>query len=691
MQSKLSVKQNGFKDCAAACLLSIIRYYGGNISKDEVSYIIKTDNFGTNAYNLINGAKTIGFEGYGMKVSFNDLLKGFDKPIIAHTKLSNMYHYVVIYEVNKKFFKIMDPSCGIKKISHENFKKMYLGTLIFLYPIKNIPKIKVKDKIFKSIILNMITNKKYIFKTVGLSLIITLLSIIINLYLKVYIDYVYVNFSIKLLLMTTICFIVVIFLKCIFDNIREKILIKIKSIVSSTITNDAINHIMNLPYCYFKNKPSGEIMSRIDDLDNFKELISVVLLNMFVNVFLLVGSMIILIYINNKLFYFSIFIIVIYSIVVLIYSKIFKNKILDVQIKNGIYKKDLLEAINGYETFKNLNLITEITYKLKIRFNAFLTKIKNFEYSYSNERMIKNFISETGIVLLSSFGLLMVYKSTITIGDLVAFTSLVLFFIEPIKELLNLVPSIEYAVNSYERINDLLLIEKENTNNMNKKMINGDIKIENLTYSYNNLNNVFDNVNILIEEGSKYLLYGKSGSGKSTLVKILLKYIDEYKGEITIGSNNLKDIDNDIMRNSITYISQNEIILSDNIKNNIILERKISDKLYNEIINICKVQKIIDKSPMRNNFLLEENGFNISGGERQKIILARGLLKENNIIILDEVLSEVGVNEEIEILKGILKKFDKKTIIYISHKKEIINFFEKKYCFFEERSKHVRQ
>ena len=170
-------------------------------------------------------------------------------------------------------------------------------------------------------------------------------------------------------------------------------------------------------------------------------------------------------------------------------------------------------------------------------------------------------------------------------------------------------------------------------------------------------------------------------------MKILLKYFDEYKGIIKINDINLKDISRDTIRNSFSYVSQNEILLSDTIKNNIALKRDISDKKYNEIIKICKVNEIIDKKPLRGNFLIEEDGFNLSGGERQKIILARGLLKNFNILILDEALSEVGLEEELKIMKEIFKKYSDKTIIYISHKKEIISYFEKKYSFEEKGEK----
>ena len=164
----------------------------------------------------------------------------------------------------------------------------------------------------------------------------------------------------------------------------------------------------------------------------------------------------------------------------------------------------------------------------------------------------------------------MVYKNSITIGDLIVFSFLLLYFIEPIKELLNLEPSIRYAYGSYERINDLLIIKEEENNNMNKQLINENILIKNLSYSYNNKEYIFRNKNIYFKKNHKYLLYGNSGCGKSTLIKLLLKYISEYDGEIYFGSKNLKDINIDIVRNSITYISQKEVLLNETIKNNIL-------------------------------------------------------------------------------------------------------------------------
>ena len=196
---------------------------------------------------------------------------------------------------------------------------------------------------------------------------------------------------------------------------------------------------------------------------------------------------------------------------------------------------------------------------------------------------------------------------------------------------------------------------------------------------------MFNNVSFKIKYGSKFLIYGDSGSGKSTIIKILLKYLDDYNGEILIDNKNIKDISSSIISNSITYVSQNNYILNDTLKNNIIYDRRIKDEEYENAIHICNLDTLRNNNKLRNNMIIEEDGFNISGGERQKIILARSILKDSEFIILDEALSEVGVDEEKEIIKKLFNYFKDKTIIYISHKEEIISMFKDKYKL--ERSK----
>jgi len=191
MNKNVEVKQNGYKDCGPACLLSIIKYFGGDISKEELSLILRTDKNGTTAYNLIQGAKSLGFDGYGIKYSFEEIVSNnIDFPIIVHTLIDNLYHYVVIYKVDisKKNIYIMNPSVGNIKVKFDYFKTIYLGNSIVLYPIKKVPTIENSKSIYKCLMEYIFHNKGKLIFFYILSLIVILLSIVTSYYLKIIID-----------------------------------------------------------------------------------------------------------------------------------------------------------------------------------------------------------------------------------------------------------------------------------------------------------------------------------------------------------------------------------------------------------------------------------------------------------------------------------------------------------------------
>ena len=164
MDKKLVVRQNGYKDCGASCLLSIMKYYGCDASLDELSIILKTTNEGTNAYNIINGSRTFGFAGFGIHYSFDEIINNkVNLPIICHTLKDNMYHFIVVYKINKKNIIIMDPSSNITKVSYDYFKSIYLNTSIVIYPVKIVHKYNKHNSLIKFIfeyIKHFFINKK---------------------------------------------------------------------------------------------------------------------------------------------------------------------------------------------------------------------------------------------------------------------------------------------------------------------------------------------------------------------------------------------------------------------------------------------------------------------------------------------------------------------------------------------------
>lgn len=683
LNKKLMVRQNGLKDCGPSCLLSIMKYYGCEASHEEVTFILKTDIDGTNAYNIINGSRNYGFDGYGVHYTYEEIINNeISFPIICHIIKNNMYHFIVLYKVNKNTITIMDPSTNITKISFDEFKEMYQNTSLVIYPVKQVNNLRNKNKLLEVILSYLNLEKNKIHKIILISILLIMISILLNYYTLIIIDYILPNYNLSILIKLTIMFLITAVFKSSINFIRGKLIIDINSKISISLNNDVIRKLFNLPYQFFKNKSTPEVISRINDLKDLKDSLTEIIINVSTNILLVLISMIILLKINIKLFIIYLIEIIIYILVLIIYKRTNNKYIDNILINESNYNKTLNESIYSYEINKNLNLLPETLKKIEISNIKNIFNHKKYETSLNTQHFIKELTTNLTYIFSIFISSIFIHKNIISIGNFLLFNSLIYYFTDSLKSILDLEPNINYIKNVYRRINDLLLVTTKEELATNRFIV-GDIVISNLSYT-NSLIPLFDNVSLKIEYGSKFLLYGESGSGKSTLIKILLKYLEDYKGEILIDNKNIKDISSNIISNSVTYVSQNNFLLNDTLKNNIVYDRKIKDEEYENVIHLCNLD-ILRNNKLRDNMIIEEDGFNISGGERQKIILARSILKDSEFIILDEALSEVGVKEEKEIIKKLFDYFKDKTIIYISHKKEIISMFKDKYKL--ERSK----
>lgn len=679
MNKKLIVKQNSFKDCGPSCLLSIMKYYNIEVSHEELTLNLKMDREGTNAYNIINVSKLYGLDGYGIHNSVDDIINGKVKlPIICHVLKNSYYHFIVIYKVKNNHLIVMDPSTNNTKLDIETFKSLYLNTSIVIYPVKKINIINNNKRLIDIIKIYLNKEIKNIIKTILYSLFVILLTLFLNTYTLLLIDYIIPNYKLKLLIIITFIFLLLGVYKSILNYYKNKLIIYLSKQISIYLNKEVINKFFNLPYLFFKNKSTSEVISRINDLEIFKEIFTSIIVSLSTNIILIIVSMIVLLSINIKLFIINIISLVLYFIIVISFKNSFSKRTEQLLDNKSIYNKILNENIYSYESNRNINQINNKILKIENKYKDYIHSESKYNILFNKQLTIKDILFIFTNILSLSISILLIINNSLTIGRLFLYTSIVYYFIEPIKEILDLGPNINYLKSIYNRINDLLLV-KEKEDIKDKYKIKGDIKINNICYSYNNIDYIIKNINLEIPYKSKYLIYGKSGLGKSTIIKILLKYLGDYKGNIKIDNNDLKNISRESIQDSFTYVSQNNYITNDTIKNNIIYDRDIDDNDYKKIIDICNLNTLIESKYLKDNFVIEDNGFNISGGERQKIILARSLLKDSNYIILDEALSEVDVYEEKQILNKIFDYCKDKTLIYISHKKEIISMFKEKY------------
>lgn len=657
------IRQDGFKDCGPTCLSMIIKHYKGYIDINELKEMCKTDKNGTTAYHLIETAKKCGFESYGVKCNLEDINKNnIILPCIAHVILNNSYkHYVVIKKIDykKKKITVYDPIGTIKTYTYENFQKIFSNIIILLYPIKvikNIPNNSIK----KFILEITKTSTKQLIQIIIISIFITLFSIIISFYLQYMVDN--VNNQGKIYFIFTL-FLIIYIMKIISDFLRNKIIILVNQKIDFNLNYNTFKQIINLPYCYYKNNTTGEIISKINDLDVVRQVISKVAISIFIDLPLTLLSLIIMYILNEKLFIISLIIMLLYLLVLILFRNPLNEKIEDTTLAKADTTSYMVERINGYETLKGCNKEHIALKKFEDKYAALSNKIYDLDNCYNYQLLLKEIINDLGFIFIILIGILLVKDNIITIGQLLSFNSLLVYFLTPIRNIIDLDDSIKQSKIAIKKILNLYYDKKEN-GILDKKM-KGEIIFKNLSYTFNDTRNVLENINLKINKNSKVMVIGESGSGKSTLFKILKKYYTVPRDKVYIDNVDI----NDYQKSNIVYVSQNEILFTDTISNNI-----DSDNII-DISKICLIDEIVKNNQLGYNMLIEENGFNLSGGERQRIILARALANEFDILIIDEGLSQVDINMERKILKNLFENYNDKTIIFISHRLENMDLF----------------
>lgn len=661
------VKQEGLKDCGVSCLLMIVRYYKGNISIERLRDLTRTNKNGTSAYNLIYAANQIGFDAHGIKCDLSDF-NNIVLPCIGHVVIDNSYkHFVVIYEINfdKGYLVIADPGLCIRKISFDDFSRIWSGVVITLYPIASLPcdkEIKISEFIYK----NVVKFKSELILLILLSFIIICIKLASSFYFKFIIDG--VNVSKNFLKSLFFIFLILSIAKNIINYLRNKFLIILNCKLDFSLTLDAFRRIVSLPYHYYHNRTSGEIISKINDLSNSRDVISKICVCLFIDLPIVVISSIFLIKMNFTLFLITFIIFVLYLFLSFIYNKIYTKYIYDIKNKKEQINSFMFESINGFETIKGINIEGKIIDKFNRKYTELLNRIYLLQGHINAQGIFKDLVNDIGNIFIIFIGSLLVFDNKFDIGNLITYTSMIVYFLEPIRNIVDLDFSFKESRESIARVIGLY------ENYSDKGVINfknGLIEIKNLSFTFDNKKNVLSNVDLTINKGDKILFYGASGSGKSTLLKLLMHYYDVPRGHIFISGNDINDYRTCSLRKNISYISQNEILFNDSLINNL--------KFYdNDVVSISKCFKfneIMDNN-LGFNMIIEENGFNLSGGQRQRIVLARTFMKQAPIVLIDEGLSQIDDSLEREILTNIFDEYDS-TIIIVSHRLSNLDLYDR--------------
>lgn len=667
------ILQHDASDCAAAVMSSICRFYGEDYTLMKMREVLGTDIYGTTVSGLVTGATKLGFDVKAIKMKVEDVTQDYTLPAILHVRtVSGATHFIVVYQIKKDNLYVMDPAFGYEKRTRADIEKIFTGVAILMIP-KSKFEIAHQNKtsmwhLFKQI---MMPQKKLLATVILMSAVLTILGIVSSLFSKAIFDEV-IPYQLKnTLFVYMVMFLLIGFIQIFLSWFRSYVLLFLSRKIDLPVLLGYYNHVLRLPYHFFSTRKTGDILTRFQDAMTIKDIFSQVSVSLVLDLLLAILTGIALIQINLPLFLLTLSVVIIDVILIYVFKGSYKRINYDQMEAGAVMNSQLIESIQNIETVKAYGNETVQIDKLENKF------VKVLKLGYSEgllsqlQSALSSGINNMSTIVMTAVGALAIIDGNLSIGDLMVFQTLSGYFTQPIQNLVGLQLTYQEAQIAMVRLGEMMELDTEISapQLLTDVPLTGDIRFDNVSFRYGSRPPVIEGLNLTIKSGSKLAIVGESGSGKSSLAKLLMKFYDVSKGSVTFDTYDLADISPISLRSKIGYVPQNIEIFTGTILDNV----KIGDDMatYEQVLNAVKMAgayDFISKLPQRLYAFVEENGANFSGGERQRIALARAFLKQRDLYIFDESTSNLDSFSELKIQRALEKATAGKTTIMIAHR-----------------------
>ena len=670
------VKQHDATDCAAACLAMVCLHYKKETTITRLRDMMGTDLKGTNMLGLDKCASALGFVTQAVRVDKEGFLSKYTLPAIANviTK-EGLTHFVVIFKITKKYVIVGDPAKDLMRMEIDEFYKTFTGAMLILKPNHKFETGKLKgEKIFHRYIALLKPQMRLFAYGIVSSLLITILGIVSSLFNNILFDEILPYKQQNVLKLVIIVFLGINISQVAVSFVRQWMMMHLSIKIDIPLMLGYFKHIYKLPMKFFATRKTGDITTRFSDAFTIKDVFTNIVLTLILDIGMALITGVILFNMNSTLFAIIMFMTIISIILVFIFKQPYKKINEEQMQQSAVLNSQIIEGLRAVETIKgNANEEVELDNIEKEYIRSLRIGYKEGMLSNVQE-VISNLISTVGNLVLMYFGIMQVIEGKITLGSFMAFNTLAGYFMEPVGNLVSLQLSLQEANISMKRFSEILDYDEEQPEteqNMYQDIekIEGDIEIKHVTFRYGNRKPAINDVSITIPKGKKVALVGASGSGKTTIAKLLLKYYEPENGIITIDGVDINEISNKSLRRAISYVPQTIELFSKSIYDNIRVSRMSAtlDEVK-EAAKAADAHDFIKKLPMQYYTFLEEAGNGLSGGEKQRIALARAFLKKNEFYILDESTSNLDFATENIIFDMIYNKLKNKSMLIVAHR-----------------------
>ena len=674
-----SVLQHSEEDCGAACLATIAKYYGRTFALNRMREAVGTGASGTTLLGLRRGAEALGFNARAIKATpeLIDKLNEVPLPAIVHWK---GYHWVVLYGQKGKKYVICDPAAGIRYLTYSELMAGWInGVMLLLSPDETRFYQQESDKLagFGRFLQRVLPYRTILAEAIAINLAVGLLSLATPILMQLLTDDVLVRGDIQLLTTVAIGAIALHLFQNITGIVQSHLIGHFGQRLQLGLILDYGYKLLRLPLSYFETRRSGEVTSRLADVNTINTLVTQVVLDLPSQLFIALVSLGVMVFYSWKLTIAAFIAFLLLIGVNLLFLPALQHKTRAHIVLGTENQGFLVETFRGIQTLKT----TQATPQVWQEYQTSYGRLANLSWRtmqlgiYSNTlTSIFSHLTNIGILW---FGSHLVINRTLTIGQLLAFNGMSGNFLGFLEMTVGLVDELVAARVAIQRLAEVLDATPEDLKDVKlpqaKIPDNADIICTNLNFHHAGRVNLLKEFTLTIPGSKVTAIIGKSGCGKSTLAKLIAGLYPLQSGNIRYGIYNQQDLSLECRRQQVVLVPQEAYFWSRSIFDNFRLS--YPNASFEEIVRACQIagaDEFIGELPDKYQTVLGEFGANLSGGQKQRLAIARGLVTNPPILILDESTSAIDPVLEAEVLDRLFNHRKGKTTIAISHRPSVI-------------------
>lgn len=677
------VKQPDAMDCGPACLKMVAGFYKVNFSLEMLRKKCYITREGVSFLGLSEAADSLGFRTLGVKITFKLLNENVPFPCIVHWRQK---HFIVVYKIKNNKIWVADPAIGLVKYTYEEFIKNWATTLsdgeqsglvLIIEPTPVLFDFKeehLKTTGFKFLLKYFRLYRKYIGQLALGLLLGSCIQLIIPFLTQSIIDIGLNNNDLGFIYLILFAQLALVIGRMTVEFIRGWLLLHIGARVNVAIISGFLQKLMSLPVAFFDTKLTGDILQRIEDNYRIEDFLTSASLNILFSFFNLLVFGVVLAIFSTKILLLFLTGSCLYVLWVSIFMK--SRARLDHQRfkQMSVSGTKLINMINGMQEIKLTQSELSMRWDWeKLQASLFGLKVKGLglvQYQSAGATFI-NEVTNLSITVVAATAVL---NGSMTLGMMLAVQFIIGQLNVPVSQIIGFFRVSQDAKMSLDRLAEVHEMDNEESNpemKIRKLPDKKDILINNLSYQYEGPRSPFalKDINLLIEENKITAIVGTSGSGKTTLLKMILGFYQPVTGDLLIGETSLSNLSLNLWRKKVGAVMQDGYIFSDTIGANIAPgSEEIDDEKLVKAAQIANIKGYIESLPLGYNTRIGTNGHGLSEGQKQRLLIARVIYKNPEIIIFDEATNSLDANNEKAIVENLSEFFKGKTVITVAHR-----------------------